>query len=170
MAKTLPPQVGEMMLLNGAVIVFGPDYLENSLLMINEMRAALAGKAVLSCERIDDLVIPSGPVLNCMMVFFHHLPSDISFGSWGSALLKGVVLRSHPPKGLGVSDKSPEDPTVECVQVGGDREVQLILTWLRPLESSHFVQTARAIEHSYLENGGQYGKPGVLRRLRNLLS
>jgi hypothetical protein len=170
MAKELPPQVGEMMMLQGAIVVFGPDYLENSLLMIKERKGALAGKAVLCCEKIDDLRIPSGPVLNSVMIFFHRVPSDMSFGSWESTLLKGVVLRSHPPQGLGVSDKSPEDPIVKFAPVGGEREMQLILTWLRPLESSHCVQAARAIEHSYLENGGQYGKPSVFRRLRNLFS
>lgn len=170
MAKELPPQVGEMMMMQGAVVVFGPDYLENTLLMIKEMKGALSDMAVLSCEKIDDLRIPSGPVLACSMIFFHRVPSEMTFGSWERALLKDVVLRSHPPKGLGVSDKSPEDPRVEFVEVGDEREMQLILTWLRPLESSHFVQTARAIERSYLDNGGQYGKPGVFKRLRNLFS
>jgi hypothetical protein len=154
MAKELPPQVGEMMLTRGAVVVFGPDYLENTLLMFKELQGALAGRACLSCEKIDDLRIPSGPVLNCLMIFFHRVPSDMSFASWEEALLKGIVLRSHPPEGLGVSDKSPEDPRVQFVPVGGNREMQLILTWLRPLESSHLVQTAQAIERSYLENGG----------------
>ena len=94
----------------------------------------------------------------------------MTFGSWETALLKGFDLSSQPPKGLGVSDKSPEEPKVEFVRVGGDREMQLILTWARPLESSHCVQTARAIERSYLENGGQYVKPGVFKRLRSLFS
>jgi hypothetical protein len=168
-AKKLPSNVSEMMMMHGGVVVFGPDYLENSLLIIKEMKDALAGMAILSCEKIDDLRIPSGPMLACSIIFFHRMPSDMSSGEWGEALLKGVVLRSHPPKGLGVSDKSPEDPTVEFVRVGG-KEMQLILTWLRPLELSHCVQTARAIERSYLENGGQYGKAGVFKRLRNLLS
>lgn len=168
MAKELPPRVGEIMMTQGAAVLFGPDYLENTLLLTKE--GALEGLAVLSCEKIDDLRIPSGPVLACSMIFFHRVPSDMSFGSWEEALLKSVVLRSHPPKGLGVSDKSPEDPKVEFVRVGGKREMQLILTWLRPLESSHLVQTARAIERSYLEHGGEYGKPGVFKRLRNLFS
>lgn len=167
MIKDLPPQVSEMMLLQGAVVIFGPDYLENTLLMHKDLM--LAGKAVLSCEKIDDLRVPSGPVLNCVMIFFHRLPSHMTFGSWETALLKGIVLRSHPPKGLGVSDKSPEEPEVEFVSVGRKREMQLILTWKRPLEASHCVQTARAIERSYLENNGQYGKPGIFKRLRSLL-
>ena len=70
--KKLPPQVGEMMLLNGAVVAFGPDYLENSLLLLKQMKETLAGMAVLTCEKIDDLRIPSGPVLNCLMIFFHR--------------------------------------------------------------------------------------------------
>lgn len=167
--KELPSQVGEMMLLNGAVVVFGPDYLENSLLMLEENKDALAGKAVLSCEKIDDLRIPAGPALNCLLIFFHRLPPGTSVSSWQSALLKGIDLGSRPPKGLGVADKSPEDPKVELVPAG-DREMHLILTWTRPLEATHFVETARALERSYLENGGQYGKPGVLKRLRNLFS
>lgn len=170
MAKELPSEVSEMMMMQGGVVVFGPDYLENSLLMIKQLKGDLAGMAFLCCEKIDDLRIPSGPVLACSMIFFHRVPSAMSFGEWEDALLKRVVLRSHPPKGLGVSDKSSEDPRVEFVRVGGGREMQLILTWLRPLESSHCVQTARAIERSYLEHGGQYSKPGVVKRLRNLFS
>lgn len=56
---------------------------------------------------------------------------------------------------------------MEFVLVGGDREMQLILTWLRPLESRLLVEAARAIERSYLEHGGHYDKPGVFKRVRD---
>lgn len=168
--KELPPQVGEMMLRQGAVVLFGPDYLENSLLLLKELKGALAGKAVLSCEKIDDLRIPRGPALNCVMIFFHRVPSDAALGSWEAALLKGVVPRSTPPQGLGVGDESPEDPTLEFAPAGEERKMQLTLTWARPLEASHIVRTARALERSYLENGGRYGGPGFFKRLRGLFS
>ena len=167
--KNLPTIVGEQMLLQGAVILFGPDYLENSLLMLKQFKGALAGKAVLSCEKIDDLRVPGGPVLNCMMVFFHRVPDGATYMTWEKELLKDVALRSQPPKGLGVADRSPEEPKVELVPVN-QKEMQLIVTWLRPLEANHLVQTARALERSYLEKGGRYGKPGVFKRLRSLFS
>jgi hypothetical protein len=157
------------MLLQGAVVLFGPDYLENSLLMLKELKGALAGKAVLSCEKIDDLRVPHGPALSCMMVFFHRVPDGTTYMTWEKELLKGLSLRSQPPKGLGVADQSPEEPTVELVPVN-QKDMQLIVTWRRPLEASHFVQVARALERSYLENGGQYGAPGVFKRLRGLFS
>ena len=141
--------------MRGAIILFGPDYLENSLLLIKQMKDALTSMAVLSCEKIDDLRIPNGPVLNCTLIFFHRRPSHMDAGAWDTALLKGVELRSQPPKGLGVTDTSPEEPTVELVPVDKD-EMQLILAWLRPLESSHVVAAARAIERAYQEYGGQY--------------
>ncbi|MDD5305066.1 MAG: hypothetical protein PHS14_18360 [Elusimicrobia bacterium] len=153
--QELPPQTGERMIRHGAVVIFGPDYLENSLQLLKEMKEALTSTVVLSCEKIDDLAIPSGPVLNCTMIFFHRKPSHMDAGAWDTALLKGADLSSRPPKGLGVADQSPEEPKVELVPAGGD-EMQLILAWLRPLESSHIVQAARAIERAYLENGGSY--------------
>lgn len=155
--KELPPQIGEIMLRRGAVIVFGPEYLENSLLMLQEMKEALASKAVLSCEKIDDLRIPSEPMLNCLMIFFHRAPPHMTFASWESALLEGVGTSTQVSK-------------VEFVPMGGERDMQMILTWLRPVKSDLCVQTARAIERAYRENGGHYPKPGVFTRLRNLFS
>lgn len=158
--KDLPPKTGEAMLTRGAVVLFGPDYLENSLELIKEMKGKLAATVVLSCEKIDDIRIPNGPVLSCSMIFFHRRPARMDVGAWDTALLAGVDLRSQPPKRLGVPDKSPEMPTVELVPAG-ETEMQLILTWLRPLASSHIVHTARAIEHAYLAHGGRYNKPDV---------
>jgi len=157
------------MLLNGAVVLFGPDYLENSLLMVEKMKDALAGRAVLSCERIEDLRVPDGPVLNCSMVFFHRMPARMDFGTWDTVLLKDLALDSRPPKGLGVDDQSPEKPNVELVPVGG-AQMQLIVTWTRPLEASHIVRAARALERAYLEHGGQYDPPSLYKSLRGLFS
>ena len=153
----------------GAVVIFGPDYLENSIELLKQMKGGLDGMAILSCERIDDLAVPEGPVLACSMIFFHRKPAHLTFGSWDTILLKNVDLTSEPPKGLGVPDKSPERPKVEMVPVGLD-ETQLIVTWVRPLEASHIVKAARALEHAYLENGGIYHPPGVFKRLKSLFS
>ena len=156
--KDLPPQIGEMMLTRGAVVLFGPDYLENTLELLKQMKDALDGMAVLSCEKIDDLRIPNGPMLNCSMIFFHRRPAHMDAGNWDTALLKGVDLISQPPKGLGVDDQSPESPSVELAPVSAD-EMQLIVSWLRPLASNHVVEAARAIESAFLEHGGRYNEP-----------
>jgi hypothetical protein len=155
--KELPPQTGEVMMTKGAVVAFGPGYLENTLQLIKESKGALENGLVLSCERIDDLIIPDGPVHNCLMIFFHRKPAHMDPGAWDTALLQGVDLRAFPPRRLGVADRTPEEPTVELVPAGD--EMQLIVSWLRPLESAHIVRTARAIERSYVEHGGQYGHP-----------
>jgi len=125
------------------------------------MKDTLASTVVLSCEKIDDLRVPNGPVLNCSMIFFHRRPALMDVGAWDTALLEGVDLRSLPPKGLGVGDQSPEMPAVELVPVSGD-EMQLIVTWLRPLASNHIVETARAIERAFLEHGGRYNESDVV--------
>lgn len=153
--KDLPPQTAELFLTRGAVVLFGPDYLANSLELINQMKGRLDGIAVLSCEKIDDLRLPNGPVLNCTMIFFHRRPARMDVGAWDTALLEGVELLSHPPKGLGVDDQSPEMPAVELVPVS-DTEMQLIVTWMRPLASNHIVESARAIERSFVAHGGAY--------------
>lgn len=159
--KDLPPQTAELLLTRGAIVLFGPDYLENSLALIKEMKGKLGSAVVLSCEKIDDIRIPNGPVLSCTMIFFHHRPAGMDVGAWDTALLNGIDLRSEPPKRLGVADKSPEMPTVELVPAG-ETEMQLILTWLRPLASSHIVHTARALERAFLEHGGRYNEPGAV--------
>lgn len=156
-AQDLPPQTGERMMTQGAVVLFGPDYLENSLLLAQEAKDATGSAAVLCCEKIDDLNIPDGPVLNCALIFFHRRPAHLDLGAWDTALLQGIDLRAVPPRGLGVADKTPEAPGVELVPVDGT-ETQLILTWLRPLESGHILRVARAIERSFLQHGGAYSK------------
>lgn len=154
-AKRLPPQTAELMLTKGAVVAFGPGYLENTLQLIKNTKGALENSLLLSCEKIDDLIIPDGPVHNCLMIFFHRKPARMDLGAWDTALLQGIDLRAFPPRRLGVPDRTPEEPTVELVPAG--EELQLIVSWLRPLESAHIVRTARAIEASYLANGGGYG-------------
>lgn len=152
--KELPPRTAELMMTRGAVVAFGPGYLENSLQLAREMKGALEDMAFLSCERIGDLIVPDAPVLNCTMIFFHRKPAHMDAGAWDTALLQGVDLRAFPPRRLGVPDKTPEEPNVELVPAGG--EMQLILSWLRPLESAHITRVARAVEDSYLRNGGAY--------------
>lgn len=155
--KELPPGTADLLLTRGAVVLFGPDYLVNSLQLIKEAKDTLGGVVVLSCEKIDDLRIPNGPVLSCTMIFFHKRPENMDVGAWDTALTHGhgLELAAQPPKGLGVSDPAPEMPAIELVPVEG-REMQLILAWRRPLASSHIVHTARAIEQAFLENGGAY--------------
>lgn len=140
----------------GAVVIFGPGYLENSLRLIKAMKGTLEQTTLLSFERIDDVIIPDGPVLHCSMIFFHRKPAHMDLGAWDTALLQGIDLRAFPPRRLGVPDRTPEEPKTELVPAGGD-EMQLILSWLRPLESAHIVRVARAIERSFLEHGGRYG-------------
>ncbi|MDP3543029.1 MAG: hypothetical protein Q8T11_11245 [Elusimicrobiota bacterium] len=143
------------MLQNGAVVLFGPSYLENSLQLVNGLKGAIPDLAILGCEKIADLRIPDGPLLNGSLIFFHRKPSHMDAGEWDSILLQGIDLRAFPPRRLGVGDRSPEEPTVELVPAGG-AEMQLIVTWLRPLESGHLVRAARALERSYMEHGGQH--------------
>lgn len=157
--KELPPGTAEAMLKRGVVVLFGPDYLVNSIQLIKEAEETLGATVVLSCEKIDDLRIPNGPVLNCSMIFFHRRPAGMDVGLWDTALMDGVELRAMPPKGLAVADRSPQMPTVELVPVGGD-EMQLILAYPRPLASAHIVHTARAIERAFLAHGGRYNEPG----------
>lgn len=157
--KELPPGTAEAMLKRGAVVLFGPDYLVNSLQLIEEAKETLGATVVLSCEKIDDLRIPNGPVLSCTMIFFHRRPAAADVGAWDTALLDGVELTAPPPKGLGVADQSPQLPAVELVPVGGD-EMQLIVAYSRPLASAHIVHTARAIERAFLAHGGRYNDPG----------
>ena len=158
--EDLPPQVADMMMTQGAVVLFGPDYLDNSLELINQMKDALGGVAVLSCRKIDDLRIPDGPMLNCSMIFFHRRPAHMDAGKWDTALLKDVELISQPPRGLGVDDRSPEAPSVELAPVSAD-EMQLIVSWRRPLESNLVVEAARAIERAFLAHGGRYDEPAA---------
>lgn len=154
----LPPQAAEIMLQNGAALLFGPSCLENSLQLINDLKGAIPDLAIFSCEAIDDLRLPDGPALNGSLIFFHRKPAHMDPGAWDTTLLRGIDLRSFPPRRLGVADRTPEEPTVELVPAGG-AEMQLIVTWLRPLESGHLVRVARAIERSYREHGGQYHDP-----------
>lgn len=151
----LPPQAAELMLQNGAAVLFGPSYLENSLQLVQDLKGAIPDLALLGCEKVDDLRLPDGPLLNGSLIFFHRKPDHLDAGAWDTTLLQGIDLRSFPPRRLGIGDRSPEEPTVELVPAGG-AEMQLIVTWLRPLESGHLVRVARAIERSYGEHGGQH--------------
>ena len=153
--KELPPQIGEIMLQRGALVLFGPGYLENALRLVEDLKGETPDIAIISCEKIDDVRIPDGPVLTGSLMFFHRKPAHLDAGAWDTVLLQGLDLRSMPPRRLGVPDRTPEEPAVELAAAGGD-EMQLILTWLRPLESGHLVRIARAVERSYQEHGGLY--------------
>jgi hypothetical protein len=160
--KDLPPEVKERMFSQGAVIVFGPTYLNTTL----AMQEQLAGQLVLSCERIDNLNIPSTLMLYCLMIFSHYLPNckgrrvrDDDLQKWSSRFLKDITFRAATPLDTVPAEFASQEPEEKSL-VGDETGdgVVLIVRW-GPVESSHCIEVARALERSYERNGGYYRIP-----------
>jgi hypothetical protein len=147
----------------GALLVFGPTYLNTTLEMQRQQDSR--GELVLSCERIDDLNIPSTLMHHCVMVFSHYLPAckgrgvtDNDLETWRSELLGDVDFRAATPLDTVPAEFASEEPTDK--RIVGDaatNDILLIVTW-GPVESSHCVNVARSLERSYQKHGGYYTK------------
>jgi len=158
-AKELPPHVKQTMVKQGAVIIFGPTYLNATL----GMQQYCKGQLVLSCERIDDLNIPCTLMRYCTMVFSHYLPDCKGKGvtqndleAWKSELLEDIVFRAATPLDNVPAEFIFQEPTEK--RIVGDattNEILLIVSW-GPVESSHCVEVARSLERSYEKHGGYY--------------
>src|SRR5580692_8057140 len=97
----------KLMARRGGLIIFGPQYLEATMALVDGRN----DKAVFSCARIDDVVVPDALMINCSMIFCHSLKwcsgrgvTSAELQEWTAQLLKGIVFKPSSVPGL-----SPED-------------------------------------------------------------
>jgi hypothetical protein len=161
---TVPQQVVDMMLYRGAIIVFGPDYLEATVSLQKELQQQDSGGfAWLSCKRTDEISDPRTLMLFGMIVFAHYVPGcegravgRAELEPWKNALLSGVVFRASKPLTNVPPDDADEEPKeIRLISNQTDNKVILLARW-GAVESNHCFAVARAIEQSYVRHGGYY--------------
>lgn len=156
MTDNVHDRLKNLMMRQGTVIIFGPQYLEATLALVQNDES----RAVFSCARIDDLAIPDILTIGCAMVFNHTVPScqgprvtRSELERWSAALLAGIVFRPDHVPGLDADDI--DEPALELVADDQTTEATLSVIW-GPVPSRHCVDVARALERAYARNGGMW--------------
>src|SRR3569832_872513 len=87
----------------GAVIVFGPQYLEATMNLVGPSNQ----KAVFSAEKADQLAVPEGLMIECSLVFAHSLTwcrgrgvTQPELKDWKNKLLDGITFKPAVVPGL----------------------------------------------------------------------
>ncbi|HLJ64372.1 MAG TPA: hypothetical protein VKT70_09710 [Stellaceae bacterium] len=156
MTSDVSERLKKLMMREGALIIFGPHYLNATLQLVNGDNQ----KAVFSCLRIDDVEVPDTLMINCALLFCHTLPWCVGRGvtrpdlaKWSTALLDGIILR--PQRVPGLEPDEIEEPSRKFVADETTDDVMLLIGW-GPVPSNHCVNIARALDRAYSKNGGKW--------------
>ncbi|MFI5361040.1 MAG: hypothetical protein ACHQ49_03635 [Elusimicrobiota bacterium] len=139
----------DLMMRRGGLIIFGPQYLEASLNLVDGRNE----KAVFSCAKIDDADIPDALMLDCGLIFCHDLtwcrgrgvtPPELK--EWGEKLLDGIVFK--PASVPGIEPEEIEEPAKRFTADEKTNSLLFLAQW-GPVPSRHCVGVARALERAY---------------------
>ena len=147
---TATPRLKELMMRQGGLIIFGPQYLEATMALVD---ASKNKKAVFSCAKIDDVQVPETLMIDCSMVFCHSLtwcrgrgvtPAELK--DWTAKLLDGIVFKPESVPGLKAAEI--EEPSRQITADEKTNDLLLLVQW-GPVPSKHCVDVARALERAY---------------------
>lgn len=139
-----------LMARQGGLIIFGPQYLEATMALVD---ASKNKKAVFSGAKIDDIPIPDALMIDCSLVFCHSLtwcrgrgvtPAELK--DWTAKLLDGIVFKPAAVPGLKAADIA--EPSRQITADEKTNDLLLLAQW-GPVPSAHCVEVARALERAY---------------------
>jgi hypothetical protein len=139
----------DLMTRRGAVIVFGPQFLEATMNLVGPKN----DKAVFSAEKADQLAVPDGLMIECSLVFAHSLawcrgrgvtPAELK--DWKNKLLDGITFK--PAVVPGLSPEDIEEPSYRFTADEKTNDVLFLAQW-GPVPSRHCLEIARALERAY---------------------
>lgn len=145
------PRLKDLMMRRGGLIIFGPQYLEATMNLVDASRN---DKAVFSCAKIDDVQVPETLMIGCSLIFAHSLTwcrgrgvTSAELKDWNEKLLAGIVFKPASVPGL-----SPEDIDEPSLRFTADEKTNdlLFLAQWGPVPSKHVVQVSRALERAYM--------------------
>jgi len=138
-----------LMAREGALIIFGPQFLEATAALVD---ASQNRKAVFSAAKAAELAIPDGLMIDCSLIYAHSLtwcrgrgvtPADLE--EWKDELLKGIAFKPASVPGL-----APADIEAPYLKMTGDattNDVLFLVSW-GPVPSKHCVDVALALERA----------------------
>lgn len=138
-----------LMMRQGGIIIFGPQYLETTMGLINSLNK----KAVFSCALIDDVEIPDTLMIDCSLIFCHSLKwcegqkiSNADLQKWSDELLHGINFKPSSVPGLQPEDI--DEPTKGFTADEVTNNIIFLVQW-GPVPSKHCVDVAHALERAY---------------------
>ena len=143
------PRLKDLMMRRGGLIIFGPQYLEATLALVD----AKNDKAVFSCAKIDDAAVPDALMISCSLIFSHSLTwcrgrgvTSAELEEWSAKLLDKIVFKPAAVPGL-----KPEELAEPARRFTADEKTNdlLFLVQWGPVPSRHCVDVARALERAY---------------------
>jgi hypothetical protein len=140
----------DLMTRRGALIIFGPQFLEATMNLVD---SAGNDKAVFSAATTGELAIPDGLMISCSLIFAHSLtwcrgrgvtPAELK--DWNAKLLDGIAFKPASVPGL-----APEDIDAPSLRFTADEKTNdlLFLAQWGPVPSAHCVEVARSLERAY---------------------
>ncbi len=149
MTDDVAKRMKDLMARRGALIIFGPQYLQATMNLVNSTN----GKAVFSCAKIDDLSVPDGLMIDCSMVFAHSLTwcrgrgvTAAELKDWNEKLLAGIAFKPASVPGLSPADI--DEPSLRFTADEKTNDLLFLAQW-GPVPSRHIVEVARSLERAY---------------------
>ena len=140
----------DLMIRRGALIVFGPQFLEATMNLVD---SAGNDKAVFSAATVGELAVPDALAISCSLIFAHCLTwcrgrgvTAAELKDWNEKLLEGIAFKPKSVPGL-----KPEDIDEPSLRFTADEKTNdlLFLAQWGPVPSAHCVEIARSLERAY---------------------
>lgn len=149
MTDDVSKRLKDLMARRGALIVFGPQFLEATMNLVGPSN----DKAVFSAAKAEELAVPEGLMIECSLVFAHSLTwcrgrgvTQAELKDWKDKLLAGITFKPAIVPGL-----SPEDIDEPSYRFTADEKTNdvLFLAQWGPVPSRHVLEIARTLERAY---------------------
>jgi hypothetical protein len=150
MAEDPSKRLKDLMTRRGALIVFGPQFLEATMNLVD---AKSNDKAVFSAAKAEELAVPDGLMLDCSLIFAHSLTWCRGRGvtadelkDWKEKLLEGIAFKPASVPGL-----APEDIDEPALRFTADEKTNdlLFLAQWGPVPARHVLEVARSLQRAY---------------------
>ncbi|HXT01537.1 MAG TPA: hypothetical protein VN915_12745 [Elusimicrobiota bacterium] len=150
MADDPARRLKDLMARRGALIVFGPQFLEAT---VNLVDSKHNDKAVFSAATAVELAVPDGLMIGCSLIFAHSLtwcrgrgvtPAELK--DWKDKLLAGIAFKPASVPGLEAADI--DEPALRFTADEKTNDLLFLAQW-GPVPSRHVVEVARAVERAY---------------------
>jgi len=150
MADDPSKRLKDLMARRGALVIFGPQFLEATAGLVDPRTN---DKAVFSAATAGELAIPEALMIECGLVFAHSVtwcrgrgvtPAELK--EWREKLLEGIALKPASVPGLAPGDI--EEPALDFEGEEKTNDMVLLVHW-GPVPSRHVVDVAHAVERAY---------------------
>ncbi|HEX4048691.1 MAG TPA: hypothetical protein VH309_12685 [Elusimicrobiota bacterium] len=150
MSDDATQRLKNLMMRRGGLIIFGPQYLEATMALVDVKKNE---RAVFSGAKIEDLPIPETLMLRSSLIFCHSLTwcrgrgvTSAELKDWSARLLEGIAFK--PAFVPGLSPAEIAEPVKRFAADEKTNDLNFLVQW-GPVPSRHCVEVARALERAY---------------------